>query len=789
MKNLPCWGFAKLEERNGKLTKVPYRANGSHAKANDLTTFGDFDTALAALIACDDPHALCLGFLLQPPFMVIDLDLGKMNPDEAKQCENDFDTAVGSTYKEHSQSGDGVHYFIKSDMPLPRKKHGHVEMYTSGRFIALTGNAVTPMLKVATVSGENLAPVYEKYIPDRSPKKAAISVTLPQPAPLDISDSELIQKARNAANGNLFSSLFDGKYSHAAYKSPSDADGALSILLAFWTQHDPVRMDDIFRQSALMRPKWDEKRGTRTYGQITIDTALETQKDDYRPKINSALAANIDALQELQNNSTKKPTKFMRYTDTGSRDRFLADDTRKKHFLYDAETKQVMYYNNAVWKPDKAQSHIMRAFEQMADNVVFEPLHLAPELAGDPDIEDKARKARAKYIDKIHNRRGVMDGIEIIKGSITVESDPWDKKPRLLNTPAGEIVLGEDKWTKRDHVGTDYLTQITPVSPSKESAAPRWLKFINEVTEGDTEKAKFLQRLAGYSLLGNNPEQIMVFIYGEGDENNGSNGKSVFVQALHDALGDDYAAGIKAETLAESRYDADGNSANNDIVALENKRFGHAAELKEGQKLAEARVKKLTGGETFPVRANYGEQHDIALATTIWMTTNRLAIVHGLDYAIWRRMIFIPFTACFKGKDVDTGLGVKLKSERAGILTWMLNGYNDYCARGGLDIPESIKRNNGAFKDDADVVQQFVDDCIIEEDGLFLLSRFVGEMFEVWSEENGVKMSPQTFVALFKNHYKQRQQRINNARGFKDMGLNTENGVPPKAGRMPTSKQ
>ncbi len=44
--------------------------------------------------------------------------------------------------------------------------------------------------------------------------------------------------------------------------------------LAFWTNNDAERMDALFRNSALMRPKWDEKHGSQTYGAMTISKAL-----------------------------------------------------------------------------------------------------------------------------------------------------------------------------------------------------------------------------------------------------------------------------------------------------------------------------------------------------------------------------------------------------------------------------------------------------------------------------------------------------------------------------------
>ena len=42
-------------------------------------------------------------------------------------------------------------------------------------------------------------------------------------------------------------------------------------------------MDRLFRRSGLMRPKWDERRGDRTYGARTLARALAGGGDVYAP--------------------------------------------------------------------------------------------------------------------------------------------------------------------------------------------------------------------------------------------------------------------------------------------------------------------------------------------------------------------------------------------------------------------------------------------------------------------------------------------------------------------------
>ncbi|MCH7661511.1 MAG: SUMF1/EgtB/PvdO family nonheme iron enzyme, partial [Euryarchaeota archaeon] len=80
---------------------------------------------------------------------------------------------------------------------------------------------------------------------------------------------------KGARNGAKFTQLYDtGSWEGAGYPSQSEADLALASQLVFWTGGNTAVVDRLFRGSGLMRPKWDESHGERTYGQMTISKAL-----------------------------------------------------------------------------------------------------------------------------------------------------------------------------------------------------------------------------------------------------------------------------------------------------------------------------------------------------------------------------------------------------------------------------------------------------------------------------------------------------------------------------------
>ena len=91
----------------------------------------------------------------------------------------------------------------------------------------------------------------------------------------------LIEKAKRGKGGAQFAALWAGDAT--GYPSQSEADMALCNALAWWTNGDAGRVDRLFRQSGLMREKWDRPQAGSTYGAITVENAVSTRAGGYDP--------------------------------------------------------------------------------------------------------------------------------------------------------------------------------------------------------------------------------------------------------------------------------------------------------------------------------------------------------------------------------------------------------------------------------------------------------------------------------------------------------------------------
>ena len=328
----PQWvlwqGQEKIDQKTGeeKITKIPIDPQTLRgASVTDPTTWGRRDQCVAALPVAleeweqDNPSAYRgggLGFVFTAtdPYAGIDLD-GCRDPDTGTivPWAQTLIMALAS-YTEITPSDTGVHVLSKGTLPPSGRKKGQVEMYDASRFFTMTGQHLAGTPSTITAHQEALYEVHgcvfgpqvltaadgtaRCYCPTcdylctltagglcpacSAPPIAPAAVT-PTPAstPL-LDDAVLLTKAGAAQHGAgaRFRALYAGDL--RAYASHSEADLGLCVRLAFWSQ-DPTQIDRLFRQSGLMRPKWDTTHGAQTYGQMTIAKALAVQKAHYQP--------------------------------------------------------------------------------------------------------------------------------------------------------------------------------------------------------------------------------------------------------------------------------------------------------------------------------------------------------------------------------------------------------------------------------------------------------------------------------------------------------------------------
>lgn len=337
--------------------------------------------------------------------------------------------------------------------------------------------------------------------------------------------------------------------------------------------------------------------------------------------------------------------------------------------------------------------------------------------------------------------------------------DIWDADPWLLNTPGGIVDLRTGVVSP--HKRGRYMTKITAVAPCGE--CPLWLRFLHEITDGDIELQKFLQRVAGYSLTGSTREHALFFAYGTG-----GNGKGVFLNTLTAILAD-YSAVAPMETFIASNVERHPT----DLAGLRGARLVTSQETEEGRRWAESKIKALTGGDPISARFMRQDFFTFTPAFKLIIAGNHKPALRGVDEAIRRRFHLLPFTVTIRKPDIN--LPEKLKAEWSGILQWQVDGCLDW-QRQGLAPPARVRDATEAYLTDQDAIARWIDECCDVGKGSWHTSAALWDSWQEWATAaNEFVGTRKRFGEALEGHGYQ-AEKMGGARGYRGLTLKVARG-------------
>jgi len=106
-----------------------------------------------------------------------------------------------------------------------------------------------------------------------------------QPGESVLGDEELLRKAKNAENGQIFTALFedgwDSERVQQRYERPRCAELSLIVRLLWWTRHETEQVERLFSGSAFYRPELDSPPGY--VRELTREASSLLGQDCYDP--------------------------------------------------------------------------------------------------------------------------------------------------------------------------------------------------------------------------------------------------------------------------------------------------------------------------------------------------------------------------------------------------------------------------------------------------------------------------------------------------------------------------
>ena len=406
---------------------------------------------------------------------------------------------------------------------------------------------------------------------------------------------------------------------------------------------------------------------------------------------------------------------------------------------YVVESKAWYTYKSGFWKKDEGGLAVMERCKDFAEAL--------SQHAGKIDDGSEESTAFIKYVNGFHSRKRREALLSDAKSIAPKSLASFDRDKMLFNCQNGTFSLKD--MTLHPHRPEDYITKIARVKYVEGAVCERWERFIGEVMCGDTDTARFLQKVYGYCLSGEKAAlEGFCLLYG----NTTRNGKSTLSETIAYIFGD-YARTIQPQTLA--RRPNDGAAASPDIARLKGARLVNMPEPEKGLELNVALIKQLSGGDTYTGRFLHENPIEFKPEFTIFINTNHLPRTADDTVFSSERVKLIPFERHFTPNEQDTGLKrlFCMPENKSGILNWLIDGYRLLMAE-GLNVSARVSAAIASYREEADIIGSFLSECTAEQDGNRLATSELYTAYTGWAKDNGYRqMNNKNFVGEIRRRF------------------------------------
>ena len=379
-----------------------------------------------------------------------------------------------------------------------------------------------------------------------------------------------------------------------------------------------------------------------------------------------------------------------------------------------------LIYNGKYWEKD-----LQFKLDQKTESVATWMRRQAAEMDG-----NKAQDALwkwAKYIASNHGMKNLQERAKRLAG-VALLPDELNRDKWKLNCLNGtfDFKTGELHPHNRD----DYISEICPVEYKPEAKSDLWEKFLTRVLP-DEQVRRYIQKAIGYSATGSTELEKLFFTWGKP-----ATGKSTFLEAVKGTLGT-YAATADFDTfIKRERFSG---APRTDIAALAGKRFIPSIEVEEGERMAEALICQLTGGDTIRARFLYQESFEFKPQLKLWLCANTRPSISGTESAIWRRLVQLPFTEVIPESEQNPAVKTELTNVEvsgAAVLAWIVKGcllWQDE----GLEAPEAVRVTTADYRAEQDRLIGFLEECCVIGEGKTVKNAHIYKAYQNWAKDVG----------------------------------------------------
>lgn len=408
-------------------------------------------------------------------------------------------------------------------------------------------------------------------------------------------------------------------------------------------------------------------------------------------------------------------------TDKGSGALF-ADIFKDKH-RYNPEWKDFAYYDGKRWVKDIEGMKARTSAKMLVDALL--------QYTAQAGLDEKAQSSYFKFVYQLAQLKNRNAMLNDAKDKYCFCNSDLDQDNDLLNCQNGVLSLKSGKVEFMEHKADLLLSKICNVEYDPAAICEHWIKFLDEIMQGDAEKIKYLQKIAGISLTGDTREETMFILYGATTRN----GKSTFTETIGHLLGD-YALTMRPETLAVKQNN-DSRQANGDIARLKGVRFVNASEPPKRMIFDIALIKTLLGRDSITARHLHEREFEFVPVFKLVINTNYLPQI--LDDTVFSsgRINVVSFDRHFEPQEQDKNLKDRLRDRRelSGILNWCIEGLELY-RKEGLKPPTAVEASTADYRQQSDKIGNFINEMLIKS-GRNSKAKDIYEAYAKWCDGNG----------------------------------------------------
>jgi putative DNA primase/helicase len=153
------------------------------------------------------------------------------------------------------------------------------------------------------------------------------------------------------------------------------------------------------------------------------------------------------------------------------------------------------------------------------------------------------------------------------------------------------------------------------------------------------------------------------------------------------------------------------------------------------------RVKSIASGDATAASLKGKDSIEFKPEAKIWFVGNLPPPTKSSGRELQRRFHVYEFLRQIDDREVDKDLRDKLRSEAEFILGWMIDGAFKYYEHGLLRSPHVVASTARYFAD-ADIMEQWIEECCIIDDTAFETVSSLFENFDLWADSSRIRSKP-----------------------------------------------